>query len=153
MSTLEPQLKARPTEYCGVRFRSKSEAIFARVLDIGGYFWEYEPKIFCSSEWKPDFWVIHQHRHPKKEIASILLEYKPRRPTETYLEQLSVKAMPASQLGHQVWLIACSPFNDDDPRLFALEEDGSWSRPNNGGPFIKSEFFEAAQYRFDLTQG
>lgn len=48
-----------PTDYKGVRFRSKSEAIFARALELRGYeIWEYEPRGFEVADWCPDFWCV-----------------------------------------------------------------------------------------------
>lgn len=43
--------KAIPTEYRGVRFRSKSEAMLARCFDIAGIFWNYEPPNNTYHKW------------------------------------------------------------------------------------------------------
>jgi hypothetical protein len=43
-----------PTEYKGVRFRSKSEAVFARTLDLvvgRNLTWTYEPKGHKGHPW------------------------------------------------------------------------------------------------------
>jgi hypothetical protein len=85
-------LKARPTEYKGVRYRSKCEAMFARWLDLeckcdqyDGF--SYEPNI-CG--WIPDFiaWkttFIRKTTIP--EISYSIIEYKPSIPTDTYLDE------------------------------------------------------------------
>jgi hypothetical protein len=44
---------AHPTEYNGVRFRSRLEARWAAFFDILGWRWDYEPYDFHG--WVPDF--------------------------------------------------------------------------------------------------
>lgn len=49
------EIEAIPTEYCGVTFRSKLEATWARFFDVIGVEWEYEP---CQlAGWIPDFLI------------------------------------------------------------------------------------------------
>lgn len=49
------EIEAIPTDYAGVRFRSKLEATWARFFDVIGLAWEYEP---CQMEgWWPDFLI------------------------------------------------------------------------------------------------
>ncbi len=115
--------KARPTEYRGVRYRSKSEAMFARYLDLliernytrttvssspwnhpsatglsGGFI--YEPRWQSDDGWTPDFikWDVGIGRVPDGgatpyfEIPILqydLIEYKPNRPTDTYVEEFA----------------------------------------------------------------
>lgn len=110
-------IKARPTEYRGVVYRSKSEAMFARYLDLrfvgecdfsatGDHHptdhrpcssssgWIYEPIGFEVHGWTPDFLVHavgHHHLHGA-EIPNLhywLLEYKPSAPTKTYMAECS----------------------------------------------------------------
>lgn len=76
-------MRAVKTEYRNVVFRSKSEAIFARCLDLAGSAWQYEPKDAihqCKHRW--DFIVCIQDKYP------IYLEYKPSEPTRTYVSNL-----------------------------------------------------------------
>lgn len=40
--------EAIPTEYKGIMFKSKSEAIVARGFDLAGLLWKYEPEV-CDS--------------------------------------------------------------------------------------------------------
>lgn len=81
-------LKAIPTEYKGVRFRSKSEAVFAFHLEKAGWHWNYESD--AATEIHPwDFWIykldfLIGSRH-------LLIEYKPTRPTVAYIEALRGK--------------------------------------------------------------
>lgn len=97
--------KARPTEYKGIKFRSKSEAMFARWLELwledrekqfrkdrwsigegsGGFI--YEPDLLFRQR-LPDFlaWqVVRCSVIP--EVFIWIIEYKPSRPTKAYCEQ------------------------------------------------------------------
>ncbi len=81
--------KARPTEFCGIRFRSKSEAMFAYFLRESArsvYFW-YEPDFLpCSTP--IDF--VRMVDHPERtSLAVQLIEYKPATPSGVYLDELS----------------------------------------------------------------
>jgi hypothetical protein len=109
MSTMQ----ARPTEYKGVRYRSKSEAMFARYLELehsehhflfshkgprflggfnrgsGGFV--YEPKGFDVDGWTPDFlsWSVGYSSFQEFEIPGMhyeTIEYKPSKPTSAYIE-------------------------------------------------------------------
>src|SRR5690554_7919610 len=46
-------IKAHPTTYAGVNFRSRLEATWAAFFDLCGWEWEYEP--FDLEGWVPDF--------------------------------------------------------------------------------------------------
>lgn len=100
--------KAIPTEYKGVVYRSKSEAMFARYLElefekrsrhvnfqgsgwqdrslihgVGGF--QYEPSL--GIDWPPDFLVWYSALAGGLPCAwGEILEYKPSRPTYTYIE-------------------------------------------------------------------
>ena len=91
------QLKARPTEYKGVVYRSKSEAMFARWLEIeitclGLDGFCYEQKEFEVDGWVPDFtcWSVEK-RDNQLSIRRVFIEYKPAMPTGTYLAELAIK--------------------------------------------------------------
>lgn len=47
------RVKAHPTTYGGVRFRSRLEATWAAFFDLAGIAWDYEPVDFEG--WVPDF--------------------------------------------------------------------------------------------------
>jgi hypothetical protein len=90
-------LEAIPTEYKGVVYRSKSEAMFARWLElfhesIGCHYgFRYEPD-FLSAEWIPDFLVWHVEKRRKfPRISYTVIEYKPTKPTDLYLSQFDDK--------------------------------------------------------------
>jgi hypothetical protein len=52
-------IKAIPTIYNGIAFRSRLEAKWARFFDLAGWRWEYEP--FDLGGWIPDFVLVGEH--------------------------------------------------------------------------------------------
>ena len=76
------RIKAIPTRYAGVQFRSRLEARWAAFFDLVGWKWEYEPVDFDG--WIPDF-VIHPQRKKAskrkpeavRKVKPILVEVKP----------------------------------------------------------------------------
>ena len=99
-------MQARPTEYAGVRFRSKSEAIVARCLDETFYLWDYEPPLKSGHPW--DFILCHSHGGME------LVEYKPRLPNQTYISELCEKHCGDYQFQSiKRSLIVGSPWNID----------------------------------------
>lgn len=100
------QYEARPTEYKGVVFKSKSEAIFARGLDLietsNGFgdtlrvMWHYEPVFLKTNDgYIPDFYlVVHDiTRHfDDGRIKEYIIEYKPKLPNNTYISVLEKRA-------------------------------------------------------------
>lgn len=101
-----------PTQYRNTVFRSKSEAVFARALDLSPLKlrWWYEPDHHASHNW--DFEVLRpQYDHccecgayplrcekcsaPYASTARwVLLEFKPAEPTTQYVDNLTEKARP-----------------------------------------------------------
>lgn len=77
----------RPTEYRGIVFRSKSEAMLACALDASDMWaWSYESKALrAASGYVPDFLMMQHTVGPERGGTLIVAEYKPIRPTETYL--------------------------------------------------------------------
>ena len=81
--------KANPTEYGGIRFRSKSEAMFAYIIDnFWGPSWAYEP--YEIDDYLVDFSQVVPLQD-KSGYCEYLIEYKPAQPTETYLSVLGPK--------------------------------------------------------------
>jgi hypothetical protein len=72
---------ARPTEYRGIAFDSKAEAVFARSMDLAGLSWIYHPSFACEHQW--DFLVTDRRG------VQTLVEYKPSMPTNTYVDWLT----------------------------------------------------------------
>lgn len=67
----EYTIKAIPTEYNGVMFRSRLEASWAAFFDCTSIAWDYEP--LDMSGWTPDF-IIHGGQDARSET---LVEVKP----------------------------------------------------------------------------
>jgi hypothetical protein len=99
MGSKKNNLKPMSTEYKGVVYRSKSEALFARWLElcsnVSGFY--YEPQ-FIVEGWNPDFLCLcidnpdDEQKNPIDSFDLILpklrflyIEYKPCLPTETYI--------------------------------------------------------------------
>ncbi|TIN83117.1 hypothetical protein [Mesorhizobium sp.] len=61
-------IKAIPTTYAGVNFRSRLEARWAAFFDLCGWKWDYEP--FDLDGWAPDFLI-------KTKFTDVLAEIKP----------------------------------------------------------------------------
>jgi hypothetical protein len=103
-----------PTEYKGVRFDSKSEAVFARMLDLSGIKWErVHPILHDGHSWDFLVWIkIHNivaffengyrdgdakagkseiYQGPEKYEAA-LIELKPSKPTDTYIKNIAVRS-------------------------------------------------------------
>lgn len=98
------------TEYKGIVFDSKSEAVFARCLDSAGHAWIYHPSPHCGHEWdflvfrKPfvrsgrkrsfkvgDNYYSNPLTFPEYNEKPVLIEYKPSEPTMTYVNNLTEK--------------------------------------------------------------
>lgn len=82
-------LAARPTQFDGCLFRSKSEAMFAKYLKdcllIDNFV--YEPEFLRSGDWIPDF-AIPCFSGDHMLFTWHIIEYKPARPTDAYLVEL-----------------------------------------------------------------
>jgi hypothetical protein len=149
----------RRTEYQGVIFRSKSEALFARLLELNGYEWMYEPKDFFALEdgWVPDFWA-HQYDHTPSGTVflSTLIEYKPGDVTETYKEELLVRFLefwPDGMRGIMPALICGTPFDKSRPRLmYRMTWIGGirWVRMERAEAWFFKNWDKAMETRFDL---
>lgn len=123
-------LIARPTEYKGIQYRSKCEAMFAMWLDISQSWGEafekenynntlglfktgfcYEPSFLSVNKWTPDFLLWRVTPGGRGESNGMnglpylyweVIEYKPSRPTQTYVDGFYSKCF-------EVW----NKFSDD----------------------------------------
>lgn len=69
-------IKAHPTKYKGVQFRSRLEARWAAFFDLAGWKWEYEP--LDIKGWSPDFRIVIPCTHSECNGShSLLVEVKP----------------------------------------------------------------------------
>lgn len=143
-------LKPIPTDYRGVRFRSKSEAIFVRNLELIGYtIWEYEPRFYRLSDgWSPDFWAVGQN-FKKHIILSLLIEYKPSNVTDAYLDKARDRFRILAAHGH-LKVVACGNSFNQDRKTFVLENDGTWNEIESQIKLFKC-ITEASRHRFDLA--
>lgn len=76
-------MKAIPTTYRGVQFRSRLEARWAQFMDRIGVVWEYEPEgvqLKDGTRYLPDFWLPLVHHRGRQ--GAIYFEIKPTSPTE-----------------------------------------------------------------------
>jgi len=148
--------EAVPTEYAGVKFRAKSEAIFARALDLEKLLWEYEPPdFFDPGIWKPDFFICWRSKGHK--VAKCLLEFKPCETTEAYRESLHIKINDSlGQLGGKFFflLVEASPF-DVSGKASVYSIANNPHHPIEAPIFksVVSMFSEARKFRFDLKNG
>jgi hypothetical protein len=140
-----------PTQYSGVLFRSKSEAIFARSLELRGYVaWEYEPNEWATEDgWRPDFWAIGKNKKLHK-IFSAIIEYKPTMVTQAYFEQATRRFLSlGDKLHNHAEVIACGNSFDKERKTFVKTKNGWEEMEHAIGLFLKIE--EAAKYRYDLA--
>jgi hypothetical protein len=72
-----PTIKALPSFYAGVKFRSRLEARWARYFDLIGVEWEYEPEGYelPSGNYCPDFFC--KFRSSRAGSTSFFVEVKP----------------------------------------------------------------------------
>jgi hypothetical protein len=148
-------LEAIKTEYKKIVFRSKSEAIVARCFDIQGILWIYEPDHWKTEDgWVPDFWVILPDKNKiNSGFFSICLEYKPSKPTKTYLDKMIKRgdSLGKRLSGHFFGVLFGSPFDDSVGRgllMYSSEDDPQWR--NISGDRFYNRWDEAIKYRFDL---
>jgi hypothetical protein len=97
---LRCEVKAKPTEYNGIRYRSKSEAIVARAINLAGWAFNYEPKPPKGCDYTPDF--IIECEFGWKKCLTVLLEYKPSQATVTYYENIEKELWPSGHFASKV---------------------------------------------------
>lgn len=143
-------IKAIKTDYSGVTFKSKTEAIFARMLDQMGYKWEYEPEFYQVGSYVPDFWV-------GAPLMSCVVELKPSEPTQSYKNRLfDIFTSEKYALVDGV-LVCASPYGDEPtfyaskPNIDFIEERLWVGVPFTGSIEMKARLLLAKDYRFDLA--
>lgn len=140
----------RPTDFKGITFRSKTEAIFAKSLDLSAVAWEYEPERFKhASGWVPDFWICANGR--SGNIVSMVLELKPCRPTQTYLVELRQRMTDVVGQYDYAVIAFVNPFDNMSERgVMILQEDGTWS-DSKSSAWLFRNIEHAKRHRFDLA--
>lgn len=150
--------KAVPTVFGGVEYRSKSEAIVAyTLLQVPQLIWVYEPPLVGFS-FSVDFMCSVS---TGKEVAHFLMEYKPSKPSDAYVEKCirdfaefaNTIPNPDGCLGF--WIVWGSPFKDESLQSLAvhtfvnkhgLQDDGWAARM-----LMENGWEESKGYRFDLA--
>lgn len=158
-------MEARATEYMGVVYKSKTEAMFALIKresykELGRRFrLKYENKKYKTPDgYIPDF-VTDEIDEPFLADFTTLIEVKPKRPTMAYINYLEKQF---TWLKEKDWfesisfyiLFVCNPYDrtfeyimfDTELCKFIIEyETPLW---------FKEEWFDLAlNYRFDLEGG
>lgn len=174
------QLEATPTEWRGVRYRSKCEAMFAvwlynhnialtRELQNGGYQSQfgfeiqYEPQPLSIGRWCPDFFVkraycdLRQNElWLKAHCTHHVIEYKPSEPTQTYIEKFQSRC---NELHQKFFLEESVDYSIYYGSPYDTKSSARlcWASyfPNDGWTierdWLKPEFAEAVlNHRFDL---
>jgi len=183
-------MEAIKTEYRGIVFDSKSEAVFARALDLADNYYAYHPGERCGHPW--DFFVIRHmdkavelkrfwdifNRHMTELIEeeqrkkvfqdmiwqmgyrSWLVEYKPKMPTNTYVDNLIKKMAKNPVESIVVWGNPWDGYDDYfeplDPRCsyVAYPIFTRWGR-YGWGDFIRladNGSDQSFSYRHNLTE-
>ena len=158
--------KAIPTEYKGILFDSKSEAIFARSLQfliqqfqsVKEVVWQYHPEKFRIGDYVPDFLLIVVIDGYRCGFCDrYLIECKPKRPTNAYLSKYTEYFKQIREKDHfglipDFRVCVGSPFNDKHPYDLSLYLDANeFQRIPNG--IVNREAYEwGKQYRFDLVE-
>ena len=144
-------MKATPTDYAGTRFRSKSEAIVARAMDLADIEWVYEPDEFDG--YTPDFSVNLSVPGWSCLPLSYLIEYKPSKPSDAYMENLGKKIITDPYDGF--FVLYGSQYKKENG--FGILQVGDFS-PSESGCFalcfadkVVEKMSEAFTYRFDLA--
>lgn len=150
------------TSYNGEIFKSKSEAILARSFDLcakitHSFIWEYEPERLGFNNYIPDFNVVF--RTNAKVIYCFIIEYKPRKPSESYLKkfiQYDEYIMSLKFPFITTPMIVYGSMYDDEPNLRSMiyyhEKEGEkdfWE-DTKFTVFGANTIPEAKTYRFDL---
>lgn len=155
MTTIE-RYQAIPTEYSKTAFRSKTEAIFARAMDIQQVFWVYEPGYWMhESGWTPDFRLTHRGFSSAKRwvIWDWCVKLKPQQPTDSYLTRVSEMFCSMEDRLMNVWeaVIVCNPFDPAVERQVLVHRAGEWEEDSSKiGWLFFGAIEKAMTYRFDL---
>lgn len=125
--TVEYTIRAHPTTYAGIRFRSRLEATWAAFFDQLGWRWEYEP--FDLGTWSPDFSITGK-------LGTILVEVKPIDRFDADVAQKIDSAFPYEDEGFDgVWkcqkealILGIHPFELHSDRLCMEGNQFGWLR-------------------------
>lgn len=134
-------MKAIPTQYSGVNFRSRLEARWAAFFDLAGVEWEYEP--IDLEGWSPDFLVylagvpVYVEVKPVRPV--VLLVVNGRREVRVLPDDASYEKAMAHNQNVNVMRLGARP--NDDADYFGLgglcdliaPDEGKWVEANKSG--------------------
>ena len=154
--------EARPTEYRGVVYKSKTEAMFACLIDVNQkeknqrVRLRYEPEIYKTpGGYIPDF-VLDQISEPFLCDFTTLIELKPSMPTQAYINYLDkqFKWIRNKDYFQAISFYAMYVFNPYDHIfqyiLFDKEYIPTIEEFETPAWFKDYYFNEVLKYRFDL---
>lgn len=150
----QPNFMPIATEFMGVVFRSKSEAIFAKALHDLGYWFRYEPSYFDVDGWKPDFHVLMTGG---KSMLEVIIEYKPANVSETYRKSLE-KRFCHLYNKHALYDVCFSlaSMSAYESGLDGLEQyscgENQWHKAKVITELLQNKMASAKLYRFDLAK-
>jgi hypothetical protein len=144
-SMFNKKMTPRPTDYKGVRFRSKTEAVYARMFDMLGWPWNYEPEIPGWTH-NPDFIVGCRRNGGQVELT--IMEVKPKRPSKAYLASIEKAAKSFCGLRCGALVVYGNPWDGGEMMSIRMRRDG-WGDPDEAPGFMQL-LVEASEYRFDL---
>ena len=156
-------MEAIPTLFQGRVFKSKSEAMFANILEqMKGYRnylrWVYEPKIFKTTYgYIPDF-IIYEGDELFLADWIYIVEYKPSIPTYQYLNYLSsqfeeIKRKDCYEFIDHFYLIFGNCYDIGFFRIVYDFEKHKFSEQIEPIPWITDVMINRAKtHRYDLEQ-
>lgn len=105
------KMKAIPTRYAGVIFRSRLEARWAAFFDLAGIQWDYEP--FDLDGWTPDF-VLHGDVPILAEVKPVPLVRSFPNDRLAMIASSSFDKAAAHRTSHWVVRLGIGPQSDSD---------------------------------------
>jgi len=136
---MEYSIKAIPTKYNGVNFRSRLEARWAAFFDLVNWKWQYEP--LDLDGWIPDFLVEFPCSHSECYGShKLFVEIKPIEGNSKYLENYA-KQHPMNKYFDK--------WKEPNGALFGLNPDNTiWTmcHGSGGGYFEVSTFIRWDYY-------
>jgi hypothetical protein len=159
---MKKDLTASPTEYRGTVYRSKCEAMFARWLDLRNSddaVVMYEPDWAEIGDYVPDFAVIRPvadgERIPRFLTCVELIEYKPSRPTLSYvkktmqkLQKIAERELPKSEVDEIQICVYFGSVYTEDRGVFHVSGTGGFT--HNSINWLSVHEKAVRDFRFDL---
>jgi hypothetical protein len=168
---MEEFKEAVSTEYNGIIYKSKSEAIIARAFDLvktdpvmgSEYriYHFYEPEYFALEDgYVPDFLIfkgVKDDRDGMNLLYGSVIEYKPSAVTESYqgnllhrFERLNVKTFGPVDI--ELLLMIGSPYTTAKKQIFSFYQGTFREGPGWDSFGLTDEILaKARNYRFDLA--